>query len=93
MASYPLTVTEAVRHFSDYINRVTYCNESFTLLKGNKPVAELRPVPSGRRVSDLPEILDALPRLSDDDATAFAADIDDARAEIDRIEPPTPWES
>jgi antitoxin (DNA-binding transcriptional repressor) of toxin-antitoxin stability system len=93
MNSYPVTVTEAVRHFSDYINRVTYCNESFTLFKGNKPVAELRPVPTGRRLGELPAILDSLPRLSAEDAAAFAADIEEAREELNRHEPRTPWES
>ena len=34
-------VSEAVRNFADYINRVAYRGESFTLIRGNKPVAEL----------------------------------------------------
>lgn len=39
-----LVVSEAVRNFADYINRVAYRGESFTLVRGNKPVAELAPV-------------------------------------------------
>ncbi len=62
-----LTITEAVRHFSDYINRVAYRNEAFILCKGNKPVAELRPVPSGRRLGDLPAIFENIPHLSAED--------------------------
>lgn len=34
-----LTVTEVVRHFADYVNRVVYRRESFVLVRGNKPVA------------------------------------------------------
>lgn len=74
-----LTVTEAVRHFSDYVTRVTYRNESFVLYKGKKPVAELRPVPSGRRLGDLPAILRSLPHLSKNDDIAFAEDVESAR--------------
>ena len=43
-----LSVTEMVRGFSDYVNRVAYRGERFILVKGRKPVAELRPLPAGR---------------------------------------------
>ena len=72
MAANTITVTDAVRHFSDYVSRVVYRHESFVLCKGKKPVAELRPLPSGRRLGDLPGILRSLPRLSKTDAAAFA---------------------
>ena len=42
-----LSVTEMVRGFSDYVNRVMYRRERFILFKGSKPVAELRPVAYG----------------------------------------------
>ncbi|NCD34485.1 MAG: antitoxin [Spartobacteria bacterium] len=77
-----LTVTEVVRHFSDYISRVAYRNESFILSKGNKPVAELRPVSAGRRLGDLPSILKSLPHLSDEEASEFAEDIEVARTSV-----------
>jgi len=64
MNSNILTVTEIVRHFSDYISRVPYRNESFILCKGKKPVAELRPLSKGRRLGDLPTMLASLPHLS-----------------------------
>lgn len=88
-----LTVTEAVRHFSDYISRVSYRNESFILKKGNKSVAELRPVPVGRRLGDLPGILQAVPHLSDNDARAFASDIDSARTALSGELLRDPWAS
>ena len=37
-----LTVTEAVRNFSEYVSRVAYRHETFVLRKGKKSVAELR---------------------------------------------------
>ncbi|MCK5801625.1 MAG: hypothetical protein KAI66_02275 [Lentisphaeria bacterium] len=88
-----LTVTEAVRHFSDYVSRVSYLHESFVLYKGKKPVAELRPLPTGRRLGDLPGILRSLPRLSKADATAFSADLDAARDASATDELRDPWVS
>ena len=88
-----LTVTEAVRHFSDYISRVAYRHESFVLCKGKKPVAELRPLPSGRRLGDLPAILRSLPRLPRGDAEAFAKDVETVRADLAAGELRDPWES
>jgi antitoxin (DNA-binding transcriptional repressor) of toxin-antitoxin stability system len=93
MGAEVLTVTEAVRHFSDYINRVAYRRETFVLRKGKKPVAELRPVPTGRRLGDLPAILRSVPRLSKDDAAAFEKDMDSARADLDKGELRDPWVS
>ena len=88
-----LTVTEVVRHFADYVNRVVYRRESFVLVRGNKPVAELRPMPVGRRLGELPGLLDSLPHLSAADADAFAADLEVARDELGRTEVHDPWPS
>lgn len=88
-----LTVTEAVRNFSEYINRVFYRHESFILYKGKNAVAELKPIPAGRRLGDLPGILESLPRLSADEADAFLSDIDEAREAIDKVPVGNPWES
>ena len=88
-----LTVTEAARNFSDYISRVAYRNEVFVLCKNRKPVAELRPLPCGRRLGDLPAILRALPQLSKADAEAFAADLAAARRATAAADMRNPWES
>ncbi|CAN5857886.1 hypothetical protein BH23GEM5_BH23GEM5_16710 [soil metagenome] len=87
------SVTEVARNFADYINRVAFRGERFTLMRGNKPVAELRPVPSGRRLGELPELLASLPRLSPDDASALAEDIEAARSELSEQPLSDPWAS
>lgn len=86
-------VSEAVRNFADYINRVAYRGESFTLIRGNKPVAELVPVVTGRRLGDLPYLLASLPPLDETEAREFADDIAAARAELGRVPVRDPWES
>jgi hypothetical protein len=61
------------------------------IVRGQRPVAELRPVPTGARLADLPALLASLPRL--DDADAFAADLDTARGDLAAEEPTDPWAS
>jgi antitoxin (DNA-binding transcriptional repressor) of toxin-antitoxin stability system len=93
MSSTVLTVTEAVRHFSDYIGRVAYRHETFVLRKGKKPVAELRPLPYGRRLGDLPGLFRSIPHLSPNDIAAFEADVNAARSEMPDSELRDPWAS
>jgi len=93
MSTKVLTVTEAVRHFSEYVNRVAYRNEAFVLRKGRKSVAELRPLPHGRRLGDLPSILRSVPHLSRTDAPSFARDVDAARKDLNTSPLRDPWAS
>ena len=88
-----LSVTEMVRGFSDYVNRVAYRRERFILLKGRKPVAELRPLPAGCLLGELEDVLRSLPGLSADEAADFATDMADARADLRRAQPEDPWQS
>jgi antitoxin (DNA-binding transcriptional repressor) of toxin-antitoxin stability system len=87
------SVTDVARNFADYVNRVAFRGERFILMRGRKPVAELRPVPLGRRVSELPELLASLPRLSPDAAAELGAEIERARAEANARRVRDPWES
>lgn len=87
------TVTEVVRNFADYINRVAYRGERFLLERGGRVVAELRPVPEGRRLGDLPEILASLPRLSPDEAEAFACDLEEVRDGLNALPAGDPWDT
>ena len=88
-----VSVTEAVRHFSEYVNRVAYRHETFLLSRGRKAMAELRPVPRGRRLGDLPRLLASLPRLSVREADTFAKDVTRARASVKREKVKDPWAS
>ena len=84
------TVTEVLRNFSDYINRVSYRGERFVLTRGGKAVAELVPAPTaGRRLAELPAVLASLPRLGEDEAARFAHDVDSARSAL--VPPVDPW--
>lgn len=75
-------MTEAVRRFADFVNRVAYRGERFVLVRGGREVAELRPVASGRPLRELPDLLASLPALDPADAGAFASDLELAREEV-----------
>ena len=80
-----VTVTQVARNFAEYVNRVAYRRESFTLLRGKRPVAELRPLPTGARLSELPGLLASLPRLTEAEAGELAAELDAARDELGAV--------
>ena len=88
-----LTVTEVIRNFSDYISRVAYNRESFILCKGKRPMAELRPVPGGKRLGELPALLAGLPHLSGPEAIAFSRDLESERDSLGAEELRNPWDS
>ncbi len=81
-----ISVTEVARHFAEYINRVAYCGECFVLVRGNKPMAELRPLSTGKRLAELPALLASLPHLSSAEATQFADDLTAARETLTHTE-------
>jgi len=64
-----ISATEAVRKFSEILNSVKYRGESFTIVRGGKPVALISPVegPSKRRpLRELRELVKSLPRLGNE---------------------------
>lgn len=87
------TVTEVARNFADYINRVAFKRERITLTRGGRPVAQLTPVPMGRRVGDLPGLLASLPRLGEGEAKSFGEDLASARESLQDAELRDPWGS
>lgn len=87
------SVTDVARNFAEYINRVAYRGEHFMLMRGGRPVAELRPVPAGRKVRELPELLAGLPHLTEEEAASFSEDLTQAREELSRAPIRDPWES
>ena len=91
--THTLSVTEMARHFTEYIDRVADRCESFVLVRGNKPLAELRPLPTGKQMGELPALLASLPHLSPTEAAQFADDLTAAREALPRTEVHDPWPS
>ncbi len=78
-----ISVTQAVRQFSDLLNRIFYQGVSVELERGNKVIARISPVSteSPIKVKDLNRIFAKLPSLGDD-ADAFTQDLEDIRKQI-----------
>ena len=78
-----ISVTKAVRQFSDILNRVFYQGISVELERGNKVIARISPVSSEPplKVKNLNRLFSELPSLGED-AEAFAKDLEDIRNQI-----------
>ena len=78
-----ISVTQAVRQFSDLMNRVFYQGTIVELERGNKVIARISPVSpeSPLKVKDLNRFFHDLPSL-DEDSEAFAEDLADIRKQI-----------
>ncbi len=83
-----ISVTQAVRQFSDLLNRVFYQGVSVELLRGNKVIARISPVSAGSplkvsplKVKDLNKLFSELPPLKED-AESFARDLENIRKKI-----------
>lgn len=78
-----ISVTKAVRQFSDLMNRVFYQGTIVELERGNRVIARISPVSpeSPLKVKDLNRFFHELPSL-DEDSEAFAEDLADIRKQI-----------
>jgi len=76
-----MSVTQAVRRFSDLLNRVFYHGAVVELERGNKVIARIMPATpdSPLKVKDLNTFFSELPSLGED-AEPFAKDLDDIRS-------------
>ncbi len=75
-----VSATEAVRNFSDILNSVRYQGESYTIMRGGKPIASLSPVSPLKRkhLRELKEIAKSIPQLGDE-ADAFGESLKEIR--------------
>lgn len=78
-----ISATEVVRRFSDILSSVKYRKESFTIVRGGKPVARISPLASAAkegRLGELISLLQRIPKLGGD-ADAFERDVETGRNE------------
>ena len=88
-----ISSTELARNFSDYLNRVSYLGEHFTILKGKKPIAQISPVPKGKTLGELVQILSSSASLTAAEAAEFEQDLRNIREEGNEEMLEDPWES
>lgn len=85
-----LGATEAVRAFSDILNRVRYRGETFVVERGGEPICRITPVSSPVRFTgkDLVKLLEQVPRPDD----GYLEAVEAAATEQPTL-PGSPWES
>lgn len=72
-----ISVTDAVRYFSELLNNIRYRGAHYTIIRGGKPVAALIPLDDSGpllRMGDLNGIFGTLPHIDPDD-TEFVDDV------------------
>lgn len=75
-----ITATEVVRKFSEILNSIKYAGNDYTIMRGGKPVASIRPAETHAKaltLGDLAGLVKSLPALGDD-AERFKKDIREA---------------
>ena len=77
-----LSVSEAVRHFADLLHRVRHEGEWALLTDSGKPVARMLPANHARKGAELALTWADVPRLGNDEADDFEADISEARCKL-----------
>ena len=85
-----ITATQAVRDFSEILNKIKFKGEHYIIVRSGKPVAQMEPVREAKKAKTLKELkslLKELPRL-DEELDAFAADLEGIRKD----QPPLPEE-
>ena len=88
-----VSATEAVKKFSEILNSVKYRGESFTIVRGGKPVASISPVenlPRRKPLRELRELVKNLPRLGDE-ADRFGKDLKEIRKHQPALPKETKW--
>jgi prevent-host-death family protein len=89
-----ISATEAVRKFSEILNSVKYRGESFTIVRGGKPVATIYPVeslPKRKPLRELRDLVKSLPRLGDE-AERFRKDLKEIRKHQPTLPKETKWD-
>jgi hypothetical protein len=87
-----ISVTELARNLSNFLARVAYRQEHFRIRKGNRIMAELRPVPGCLTLGDFESLLKTLPKLSEEDAEAFEKDLAEIRRAAADDKGRNPWD-
>ena len=85
-----ITATQAVRDFSELLNKIKFKGDRYIIERSGKPVAQMEPVREAKKTTTLKELkslLKELPRL-DEELDSFAADLQGIRKD----QPPLPEE-
>ncbi len=88
MSENAIPVAEAAANFLRVLDLVESRRESATLMRDGRPVARLIPLPGpATTCAELAERWEKLDKLPPDEASAFAGDVEHARAQLPPLKP------
>jgi prevent-host-death family protein len=88
-----ITATEAVRKFSEILNSIKYAGADYTIVRGGKPVATIRPAEDRAKelsLGDLAALVKSLPALGDE-AERFKKDVREAHKHQPHVPEKDKW--
>jgi antitoxin (DNA-binding transcriptional repressor) of toxin-antitoxin stability system len=87
-----ISATQAARHFSDLLNKVSFRGEHYTIARGGKAIALLTPAtsPVTRRLGELPDLLKKLRSLGKD-TVPFAREVSRGIRKAPGLPRKAPW--
>jgi prevent-host-death family protein len=76
-----VSATEAVRKFSDILNSIRYRGESYTIVRGGKPVASISPIETPGKKKLLRELKELAKNMTPlgEEADRFGQDLKEIR--------------
>lgn len=86
-----ISTTHLARNLTDVVRRVESEGERYTVVRGTRVVAEIRPPARGRSLAELPEILFRLPHLTREDLDDLSRDLDQIGREVGPQDDGTAW--
>ena len=90
-----ITATQAVRDFSELLNKIRFKGECYVIERSGKPVARMTPATdegAPRALGELKSLMSQLPPL-DEDLDAFARDLEASLLDQPPLPEDGPWES
>lgn len=89
-----ITATQAVRDFSELLNRIKFNGDHYIIERSGKPVAQMKPIKEPKkekRLEELKSLLKELPRLNEE-LDAFADDLEVISKSHTQLPEESKWE-
>jgi antitoxin (DNA-binding transcriptional repressor) of toxin-antitoxin stability system len=88
-----ISIDDFPLHIRERLEKAVQQAETITLTDNDRPVAEIRPVPTALKVKHLAELFRNLPHLTPEEADDFGRDLEEIRRSSGPLPSTDPWES
>jgi antitoxin (DNA-binding transcriptional repressor) of toxin-antitoxin stability system len=88
-----ISIDDFPPHIRERLEKAVNESETITLTAKDRPVAEIRPVPTALKVKHLADLFENLPHMTREEAEDFGRDLDEIRRSSGSLPSTDPWES